>query len=263
MWNLILSVVVSVAASSAVTAGLVFVLKTYIGEKIKKSIEHEYATKMERLRADNAQQQSVQAVATALLAGSRQASHDRRLTAIETLWSAILRLKEMIPAVVGHADILLETEYGELLTNERFAADFTELPDEQQVHRQLESVKEVESVRLYLGERLFLYFFVYRAITFRIAYLFDRGRKAGRVLPWYRDSGIRQLLGHVLSQEEMVVFDQQKFCQLNWVQALIETKILQHADRVISGQESAEFGHDQALKIARLLADTRTSIDAD
>jgi hypothetical protein len=255
MWNCILSVAASVAASSAVTAGLVFVLKTYIGEKIKKSIEHEYEVAMERLRADNAQQQSVQAVATALLVGSRQASHDRRLAAIETLWSAILRLKETTPAVVGHADILLETEYGELLTNERFAAAFSELPDEQQVLQQNESVKEVESVRLYVGERLFLYFFVYRAITFRIPYLFDRGRKAGRVLPWYRDSGIRQLLSNALSQEEMVAFGQLKVGQLNWVQAVIETKILERADRVISGQESAEFGLDQALKTAGLAAE--------
>ena len=262
MWNLILSVAVSVAASSAVTAGLVFILKTYIGEKIKKSIEHEYAVAMERLRADNAQQQSVQAVATASLVASRQASHDRRLTAIETLWSAILRLKEMTPTVAVLADTVLETEYGKLADNAMLAAALNEV-SEQQVSQQNESVKEVESARLYIGERLFLYFFIYRAVTFRIAYLFDRGRKEGRVFPWYRDSGIRQLLSHALSQEEMVVFDQQKFGQLNWVQAVIETKLLQHADRVISGQESAEFGLNQALKIAGLLADTRTSIDAD
>jgi hypothetical protein len=61
----------------------------------------------------------------------------------------------------------------------------------------------------------------------------------------------------------MEAFDQQKIGQLYWVQALIEAKILLDADRVISGRESAEFGHDQALKIARLLADTKTSIDAD
>ena len=179
MWNLILSVVVSVAASSAVTAGLVFILKTYIGEKIKKSIEHEYAVAMERLRADNAQQQSVQAVATASLVASRQASHDRRLTAIETLWSAILRLKEMTPTVAVLADTILETEYVMLPANPTLAAALNELPGPQ-VSQQNESVKEVEAARLYIGERLFLYFFIYRAVTFRIAYLFDRGRTVER-----------------------------------------------------------------------------------
>ena len=70
MTDLVRSILSSAAVNVLLTAGLVYLARTWIGERLKKSIEHEYLVALERLRADNAQYQSVQATA---MTPSRQA----------------------------------------------------------------------------------------------------------------------------------------------------------------------------------------------
>jgi hypothetical protein len=119
---------------------------------------------------------------------------------------------------------------------------------------EVRALSEVEVCRLYVGETLYLWFFIYRAITGRLVFLFEQGREKGEVRPWYQDSGVRQLLTSVVTQKELQEFDGKKFGQLTWIQSLLESKILQHANRIVSGEESADFGFAQAQRIAELAA---------
>ena len=237
----------SVAASGL----LLYLTKTWLGERIKKSIEHEYLVALERLRADNAQYQSVQAVAMTSFSASRHAAIERRLDCIERLWSAIMRLKAITPTAVTIADSLVASEYEEFCKNPKLV-EVLQYVSLHEMTEEMKSLSDVEVCRLYIGETLYLLFFIYRAITGRLVFLFEQGRKNGELLPWYRDSGVRQLLTSVVTQEELRAFDNLRVGQLVWVQSLLESKILQHANRIVSGEESADFGFVQAQRIAEL-----------
>jgi hypothetical protein len=80
MKELVLSIIASLAFSGLLTGALVFLTKSWISQRLKSAIEHEYAEKLEdykarlktehdlaleRLKASNAQNQAVQAAATA------------------------------------------------------------------------------------------------------------------------------------------------------------------------------------------------------
>ncbi len=253
MTDLILSVMSSVVISGFLTAALIFLAKTWIGERIKQSIENEYRVALERLRADNAQYQAVQAVAMSSMSATRHAAVERRLQSIERLWSAIMRLRAATPAAVTFADALVANEYGEFFKNWKLAAVLSDVS----LDRLVEEIKllgDVEECGLYVGETLYLLFFVYRAVVGRLVFLFEQGREKGELLPWYGDSGVQQHLRCVATQKELADFDGLKCGQFAWVQSLLETKILQHANRIISGHESADFGLEQAQRIAGLAA---------
>lgn len=97
MTEYILSVVSSATVSGLLTAALVFLSKSWISQRIKNSIEHEYAEKLtgyqaqlkaendaalEKLKAHNAQIQAIQAAATASLTASHTAAQEKKLDAL-------------------------------------------------------------------------------------------------------------------------------------------------------------------------------------
>ncbi|MGO9924210.1 MAG: hypothetical protein ACLQIB_57150 [Isosphaeraceae bacterium] len=175
MTDLVRSILSSAAVNVLLTAGLVYLARTWIGERLKKSIEHEYLVALERLRADNAQYQSVQATAMSSFSASRHAAIERRLNSIEKLWSAILKLKAVTPAAVAFADNLLATEYEEFHKNRKLV-EVLQYVSLHETTEEMKSLSEVEECRLYIGETVYLLFFIYRAVTARLVFLFEKGR---------------------------------------------------------------------------------------
>ncbi len=254
MTDLIISFLSSVVVSGLLTTFLIFLAKTWIGERIKKSIEHEYQVALERLRTDNAQYQSVQATAISSMSAVRQAAVERRLQSIERIWSAIIKLKASGLPSIMFADVLVADEYRDIFTNPMLTNAFDEV-SLQKLIEENEAFGNVEECRLYVGEELYRYFFVYRAVIGRLFFLFEQGRKRGEVAPWYSDSGIQQILRSAATQEEVAAFATLKTGQLSWVLSLVETKLLQRANLIISGHESADFSLEQARRIAELAHD--------
>ena len=102
------------------TSALTFLFRTWITERLKQSIAHEYAVELEkhrhtlkaehdvaleRMRADYAQQSAVATAATASFLDTHRAGHERRLAAIEVLWAEMLRLRRELPGPVAMVDL--------------------------------------------------------------------------------------------------------------------------------------------------------------
>ncbi len=66
MTELILSVVSSAVVGSLLFCARVFLTKTWIGERIKRSIEHEYVEKLEAYRAKLTAQNAIELERTRL-----------------------------------------------------------------------------------------------------------------------------------------------------------------------------------------------------
>ena len=115
MTDFILSVVSSATVSGLLTAALVFLSKSWISQRIKSSIEHEYAEKLEsfkaqlkaehdtaleKLKASNAQNLAIQSAATASLTATHTAAHEKKLQALEAYWHATVQLRAKSPTAV-------------------------------------------------------------------------------------------------------------------------------------------------------------------
>lgn len=247
------SVLASVSASTVAVAALAYIFRTWLSERLRQSIAHEYQIALERLRADNARLNAAQATTNSALAEIHRAAHERRLDAIEKLWSAINEMRSKIPtSVFWYTDLLAPTEYQEFLIKPDFMRDVATL-DAARHYREFGSIfSDVDRSRPFIGDALFGLFFIYRATHFRLCHLLADGRDNGNIPDWHKDSGIEQLLSAVLSKEETAALLGKMF--FTDARAFLEARILQQANRIISGEASAAFTLEQTQKIAEVMA---------
>ena len=244
---------------------IVFLARNWISQRIKSAIEHEYAEKLEKFRArlkaeheialekiktSNTQTQAVQAVATASLATVHAAAQEKRLHALETFWKETVQMREGLPTYFLSLDILRPHEYDYMLTKPDTDSAIARLSHEIFAENlELKSI-DVYEARLYAGEYLFSLFWAYRASIGRIKFLMMQGIGEGTIKDWATDSGFLELMGNVLSPQEVKRFDELKIGRINWLLNTIEGKMLSHSAKIISGEASAAFGLEQASKIA-------------
>lgn len=117
---------------------------------------------------------------------------------------------------------------------------------------------ELESSRPFLGEHLWVRFWVYRAAAGRITWRFAEGR-ARRLIPrWDRDESggpdpMIELLRTVLEESEISWLQQQEVGGPHRLLDLMEQKILAEADRWISGAAAAAYSVEEGRKLVDAL----------
>jgi hypothetical protein len=255
--------VFSVASSVLVTA-LIFLTKNWISERLRLSIAHEYASELERvraelvaqqteaaerLRASIAQQHAIQAAAIGSLTSTHIASHERRLAAIETVWSETVRLREKTPLYVSKAEILLAEEFEEAFRRPDYAVLLERIDEYAESTDLYANRTEVEIARAFCGEYLFSLFFAYRAFTGRVAAQIKSGFKAGRVVCWHDDAHLGEILRAVLTAEELRLVEASRVMRLHNVQTIIERKMVHHITDILSGKAAANANLEAARRI--------------
>ena len=231
----------------------IYVFRTWISQRVKQSVIHEYAQDLESYRDEigrlTTQLHAVQSTANAALIEGLRVSAEWRIKAADALWREVLRLRNESPSVLTMLDVLAPGEYQAFVTNERFQP----LVPDMIVVGPIYANFEIEHVRPFLGERLFTLFFIYRAVNGRICFLLERDVKNGRVTPWFADNGIHRLLNEVLTPEEFSQFSNLPGRHVHWVRSLIEGKILDHLRKVIAGEISTTEGLEQARKVQEIM----------
>lgn len=264
MTDSILTLVSSITVSGLLTAALIFLSRSWISQRLKSAIEHEYAEKLatyqaqltathevalEKIKASNAQQQAVQAAAINAVTRTHEAAQEKRLHAIEVIWKTAVEIRQKCPPSILLLDIFVPDEYETALKNPTFASSVDRLTLENVTSTLTLNSVEVENARLYASEYLYALFFAYRAIIGRIAFRLMEGKKRGKIEDWSLDSGVQQLLKQIFSSDEALEFKALKLERASWVLRLIEQKMLAHTIKIISGEASGEFGLEQARKM--------------
>lgn len=182
--DLFLSILSSAAFSGVLACGLLWLSRAWLSERLKNSIAHEYAQKLETYKAQLLAQNQI-ALATlqaelqkeaAIRSAVQSAASERqrvamgnRLSAIDRIWKAVLALRNSSPHLMTLLDILTVDEYKSLTADTRlkaFAGDLSEtriaamVPD-----------KAIEETRPYVGERMWSLFPAYQTVTLRVLVL--------------------------------------------------------------------------------------------
>jgi hypothetical protein len=173
------------------------------------------------------------------------------MSAIEKLWIGVLSLRADFARVLFFYQILLPTEYdSEYKSGRTLAASIEDVNDDTTIAA-IQRVDPVEQERPYLGETLWLKFFIYRAFLGRIAHLTIQGKRSGHFIDWTSDEGVRQIISNVLPVETVQSALNGPLASLG-IRRLadqLEWSILGEVSLILSGKRSAVESFENAKQL--------------
>jgi hypothetical protein len=246
---------------SVVVIGVSAWLSRLVAERVLSAWRRDEQLALETLRNELASSRAVLEAAIRSHATGQDLSHQKRLASVERLWIAVLQLRERLTGPVFFFGILLPSEYDSAVAKDGpLAAAIANLSDDTIVAA-ARATSAIESDRPHLGETLWLQFFIYRAFLCRLAYLVVEGKRRGHIEDWRDDSGVRQLLGHVLSEQHLrSLIDSKTDPQaVNRAVNLLESLMLKEISLISSGQRSAFESFENAKQLREALASVKAS----
>lgn len=263
-----LSLLSAAGISAALSATVIWLARSWIGERLKNSIKHEYDLRLSALNNELKSQAEAQAAklkasiereaekirfATSSIGESQKAVIARKLDGIDTLWTGVLSARETVPVVMSFIDILTEDQYISIADHCDFKQLVGDFSAEKFAKMFKDNVGSLERVRPYVGEYLWAVFSTYQALIVKIALLIQMGEKDSEKLNWHKDRVIRQLLNSYLTKSESAEFEATKIGKVGWLQRNFEAKILLAMQKVISGQKFGEEALKQAQKMEEII----------
>lgn len=261
------------AAFSVVAVGVVgWLLRRWIIERLGSGIKHEYDLKLEtfkarleeqrefslaELRTNTDRQSAIMAMAHSAFIAGQGAAMNRTLDAIDRLWNQVLYFRSGFAGMMTLLDILVPNEYAGLQDHKNFQKYLDEISIKNQLKFFRESDEKIEVVRPYVGEYLWALFFSYRAINLRIIYLVRESTanpSKREKIEWFKDEGIRGLLGIVLGKHGIEEFDKQQISKISWLRRVVEAKILDATKQITSGKGYSSESLQQASQIQQAIA---------
>ena len=230
---------------TAITIGVIAAATKLVNERIFSKWRREEQSDLESLRHSFS---SERLLLESTIRGSQQgrdASHEKRLAAVERLWSAVLQLREASGGIVLFYGVLAPEEYDTVYRKGgSFAAGISNVNDDY-ITGFMKKVDDVESLRPYLGEVLWLRFFIYRAFVGRLGFIITRGKEKGRIEDWRTDNGVRQILAGILPSG---TFDSltKNFGSIYPLFAQLDAIILEEISLIVSGRRSASESFESA-----------------
>jgi len=185
---------------------------------------------------------------------------DRRMAAIEKLWIGVLSLRADFASVLFFYEILLPSEYDSVYNSGRtFATSIKDVNDETTIAA-IQRVAPVEQERPYLGETLWLKFFIYRAFLGRIANLAIDGKRSGHFIDWTSDEGVRHIISNVLPLKtvQSTLNGPSASLGIRRLADQLERSILEEVSLILSGKRSAVESFENAKQLFEQVAKLAT-----
>jgi hypothetical protein len=244
-----LSDLLSTAAFTAVLlAAVAWLLRSWITERLKNAVKHEYDREIESYK-------SVLMLVHSASAEGQKAAIEARMRAFDRIWKAMLALKKNTGSITLYLDILTVEEYKTLKNHKDFVAIVGAL-DEAKIQKMMPD-SNIEEARPYVGEVVWSHFYVYQTFNMRIVMLawWSTSRDEDKI-NWHRDAPTRGLLAAALTSDELATLDALQIGKIDYVRRTIEMKVLKSWHRIISG---AEFGNE-ALRHAQTILETVSKV---
>jgi hypothetical protein len=236
---------------TVITAAAVAWATKLVNERIFSKWRKDEQTTLEGLRHSLS---SERVLLESAIRGAQQGqdlSHEKRLLAIEHMWSAVLKLRAASDGMRYFLGILVPSEYDLIFTGKQdsFAAAIANISDDF-VTGAMKTVDDVELDRPYLGEILWLRFFLYRAFVGRLGYLITRGKERRHIGDWREDKGIRQILSGALPESTIkTLLNKESVASIYMVFGQLESTILEEVSLVLSGRRSASDSFENAKEL--------------
>jgi len=236
-----LNVLSTTVISGGLLAFVAWLLRSWITERLKNAIKHEYDRDMEAYK-------SVLSLVHTATAEGQRAAIEARLKAFDRIWAAILALRNHSGAITTFLDAMTVSDYARTKNNPQFQKLLSGIGA-----TRLEKMNpdlQVEEARPYVGEIVWALFFAYQAIHIRIELLITTGTDT-EVVNWYTDTANSAFIKAVLDASEAQAFESIQFGKIAFFRRTVEAKILMHSKKLISGAQHGDEAAEQAQAILR------------
>jgi hypothetical protein len=267
MVEIIIAITSSVVFSSAASGIIIWLSKTWIGERLRESIKHEYSTKMEEYKTGlglESQKQIInfkneierglviQGVGNKSLEDVNRIKMQKLLQAVDALWGAVLAFRTIMPPIAGIVDAISPTDvrlYQSLKASRDYDTIRGEANSEAFKSAMQNKINNIENYRIYLGEYLWSLYHALMVINIRFYFTLHFEQDDNKVVRWHEDEIIRAFVKSVLSDEEMRTYEGRNFGKLAMIRDFIEKKIMATIRKLISAETIAEESLKQAKAI--------------
>ncbi len=248
--------------TGAASGGLVYYFtKTYFTERIKQSIKHEYDDKLENIKGDISKNHSILNSILTSQNQTYQVGQNERLTAIKSLWTNYLTIRNSLDLISTWDDVLLEEEFDTLFTDKWKGNEL--------VNNSLKSisldklselgkcVENIEASRPFLNEQIWVNIIYLRTFCGRIIYLYHKGRTEKKIKHWKHDTALIKVVKESLTEIEFKFIMSANIATAKAYRSFIEQKILIEIHNIITGQMAADNTYNQAVKLTELIKNTK------
>lgn len=166
---------------------------------------------------------------------------DKRLESTEYLWESASKIRNSIPFPIGLAfQILHDEEFTIDKLNQgtiKLADEILKIRSEFEMEKLTEDTLQINLLRIYLSDQLWLLYFVYRAFIGRSVHLFINGVKDNKIVLWKNDKPTINILKNVLKEKEILYVLNLKIFGFYSTLDLLENKIMYEIKKFTSNED--------------------------
>jgi|GEM_PF-1959672 len=226
--------------------GFVFMklLPGAITKYVDKEIERRSDIKLEKVKGQIEGSYSTLKTSMEMLTASNTGLHPHIIDSVSALWKLIVQMKHDFSGMVTFDSLFLANEAAEAFQDEDNHQNLIAFVEK---HRnEFDNLAANGAVlepnldrhRLYCGDRLWLIFFIVRAVYMRSSLLIARSFQKHDFDDWRKDDGIRQLLSAVLPTAFIDEVRAREIGGLSIAISQLEAEFLHEATRVMSGSKA-------------------------
>jgi uncharacterized membrane-anchored protein YhcB (DUF1043 family) len=211
---------------------------------VDKEIERRSDIKLEQVKGEIQGSYSTLKSSVDMLAASNSGLHPHIIEAVTALWGLIVTMKHNFSGMVTFDTLLLSNEAAEAFQNEAAHANLIAYVDKHRnefdnlVANGAVLEPNLDRHRLFCGDRLWLIFYIVRAVYMRSSLLIARSFQTNDYIDWRKDDGIRQLLSAVLPEALVTEGRGRPAGGLAVAIDQLEARFLHEATRVMSGSKA-------------------------
>lgn len=224
------------AGVSAFVAKLIF-------ERVTHSWKLEADKKLESLKGEISQSNSIVLSLIGQSGQSRQKIVDKQVESVQVLWECTKKISSSTPPLISAVNNILtheEVSSGGLKHHRRgrsFEEEILEIDKVQYFDDAFKNLDRLQSLRPFIGPRLNILVTAYNAMIGRMVYLLINGAETENYVTWNTDSGMIQIFSNVLTKDEIDFLQKGNGIHgFNIIVDLMEQKILNEISKLLSGE---------------------------
>lgn len=236
--DVMVNVILSTGAATVILEGL--------SRRREFALRARHERELEILRSQIEREREVLASVRGIIANSATGAHAKVLESLSAMWVDILAIRDFASKFYMIYELLTREEITDP-SNMPFLRARVEHVDDKEWAEAIDRFQAAERHRPFVGEALYRLFYVYRAVSLRLAWKVREGLKRKRVPYWDEgldgkpDALIEQVLGIALSRDEVLelvkpagpIGGPLRIC------GALESKIIEEMSQWIFGQRQA------------------------
>ncbi|MHA4740587.1 hypothetical protein [Dyadobacter sp. MSC1_007] len=224
------------------SGGISALVSKLVLERMKTSWNHSADKKLESLKGEISQNNSIVLSLIGQSGQSRQKIVEKQIESVQVLWECTKNISRLVPAMISHVNNILthqEVASGALKHTRRgssYEEDILQIDKVKYFNEAFENLELLQSLRPFIGPQLNLLVTAYNAMIGRMVYLLMNAAETEKVVTWNADSGMIQIFESALTKQEVEFLKNGRGVNgFNIIVDLMEQKILSEISKLISG----------------------------